>query len=105
MNKLYFVLILFLVSCSSSKKVVEEELIPGWVKQKPIVSGYYVGVGGVKKIGTSTEYAAKAREEALVDLTGDISSQVSATSVLHSIEQDYKVSETFTQRIEITTDD
>ncbi len=98
-----FVLLIF--SCSSKKELAEEELKPDWVKQKPLVSGYYIGVGGAQKIGTMSEYTAKARENALTDMASEISSQVSASSVIHKIESYGGVSESFTERIEITTDD
>lgn len=102
----YLILIFILfVSCTAKKKAAELEMQPDWVKQKPYIQGYYVGVGSVKKIGTSAEYTAKARQEALTDLAEEVSSNVSATSVLHTIETQYGHSETFDQRIEVSTDD
>ncbi len=98
-------LIVLLASCAAKKQAAEFEAQPTWVKQKPIVSGYYIGVASVKKVGTSAQYIAKARQEALTDIAEGVSSNVSSTSVLHSIETEYGFSESFDQKIQISTDD
>ena len=98
-------LLIFLVSCATKKQVAEFEALPDWVKQKPILPGYYVGIASVKKVGTTAQYTAKARRQALADLAESVSSTVSSTSVLHAIETQYGFSETFNQKIEITTSD
>lgn len=98
-------LVLFLASCAAKKQAAEYEALPDWVKQKPIIPGYYVGIASVKKVGTSAQYTAKARQQALTDLAESVSSNVSATSVLHSIETEYGFSESYNQKIEISTDD
>lgn len=105
MKRYIIILSLFIVSCTGSKKATEEDLRPDWVKQKPIVTGYYVGIGRANKVGTTPEYNAKARENALTDMAGDISSAVSATSVLHKIEDKYGITESFSERIEINSED
>lgn len=102
---LIILLAIFLSSCAAKKQAAEFEAQPEWVKAKPIVSGYYIGVGSVKKIGTSAQYITKARQEALTDLAEGVSSNVSSTSVLRSIETEYGFSESFNQKIEISTDD
>lgn len=105
MKRYLIILSIFLASCAAKKQVAEFEAQPDWVKQKPIVSGYYIGVSSVKKIGTSAQYIAKARQEALTDLAESVSSNVSSTSVLRSIETEYGFSESFDQKIQISTDD
>jgi len=97
--------IVLLTSCAAKKQAAEFEAQPEWVKQKPIIPGYYIGVASVKKVGTSAQYIAKARQEALTDLAEGVSSNVSSTSVLHSIETEYGFSESFDQKIQISTDD
>ncbi|MGE0088065.1 MAG: LPP20 family lipoprotein [Bacteroidales bacterium] len=105
MQKYLLIIIILLVSCTAKKKTTELETLPDWVKQKPYIAGFYTGVGSVKKIGTSSEYVAKARQAALADMAEEISSNVSATSVLHTIETQYGVSETYDQKIEVTSSD
>ncbi len=103
-----FIIILavfFLASCAAKKQAAEYEALPDWVKQKPIIQGYYVGVASVKKVGTSAQYTAKARQQALTDLAESVSSNVSARSVLHSIETEYGFAESYDQKIQISTDD
>ncbi len=104
--KYYLVVLFFLLSsCAAKKRAAEYEALPDWVKQKPIIPGYYVGIASVKKVGTSAQYTAKARQQALADLAESVSSNVSSTSVLHAIETKYGYAETFDQKIQVSTDD
>jgi len=104
--KYSLIFILFLMaSCAAKKEAAEFKLQPEWMKQKPIIQGYYIGIGSAKKVGTTAEYIAKARQDALADLAGEVSATISSTSVLHTIETEYGHSETFDQKIETTTDD
>lgn len=105
MKRYFVILAIFLASCAAKKQAAEFEAQPDWVKQKPIIPGYYVGIASVKKIGTSAQYIAKARQEALTDLAEGVSSNVSSTSVLRSIETEYGYSESYDQKIQISTDD
>lgn len=105
MRKYLIILLVLFSSCAAKKEAAEFEARPDWVKQKPIISGYYVGIASVKKVGTSAQYIAKARQQALADLAEGVSSSVSATSVLHTIETEYGVAETFDQKIQVSTDD
>lgn len=105
--KKYIVLIIAIIlsSCAAKKRAAEFEARPDWVKQKPIIPGYYVGIASVKKVGTSAQYTANARQQALADLAESVSSKVSATSVLHSIETEYGFAESYDQKIQVSTDD
>lgn len=105
MKRYFVILAIFLASCAAKKQAAEFEAQPEWVKQKPIIPGYYVGISSVKKIGTSAQYIAKARQEALADLAESVSSNVSSTSVLRSIETEYGFSESYDSKIQISTDD
>jgi len=105
MKKYLVILFLFLGACAAKKQAVELESLPEWVKQKPIIPGYYTGIASVKKVGTTAQYTSQARRQALADLAESVSSTVSSTSVLHAIETKYGFSETFNQRIKISTDD
>ncbi|MEZ5197227.1 MAG: LPP20 family lipoprotein [Bacteroidales bacterium] len=96
-------LLVVLFSCTAKKEAAKFELLPDWVKQKPIISDCYVGVGSAKKIGTAAQYKQNARQDALADLASEVSTRVSSTSVLHSIETDYGIVENFNQRIEVST--
>lgn len=104
--KVYWIFaFMILASCAAKKQAAEFELQPEWMKQKPIIPGYYIGIGSAKKVGTSAEYTAQARKDALADLAGEVSSTISSTSVLHAIETEYGHSETYDQTIKTTVDD
>ncbi len=105
MRGILFVLMILLAGCAAKKQAAEFEAQPAWMKQKPIIAGYYVGIGSAKKIGTSAEYIANARKDALADLAGEVSAQISSTSVYHTIENKYGHIESYDQRIETTVED
>jgi hypothetical protein len=104
MKKLLPFLFLFLLGCASSKKAENVDPAPGWVNNRPVMEGYYIGIGSARKVGMQHEYVAEARKNALQDMASQISSRVSTTSVLQTIENDYGVSESFSERIEIESD-
>src|SRR6056297_2528084 len=104
MKYLLPLLFLFLLGCAASKKAEDVNPAPGWVKNRPVVEGHYIGIGSARKVGMKHEYVAEARRNALQDMASQISSRVSATSVLHTIEDAYGVSESFSERIEIESD-
>jgi len=105
MKGYFLVLMVLLTACAAKKQVAEFEAQPSWMKQKPIITGYYVGIGSAKKVGTSSEYIANARKDALADLSGEVSTQISSTSVYHTIENKYGHVESYDQRIETTVED
>src|SRR6056297_991996 len=104
MKYLLPLLFLFLLGCSASKKAEEVNPAPSWVRNRPVVQGHYIGIGSARKVGMQHEYVAEARENALQDMASQISSRVSSTSVLHTIENDYGVSESYSERIEIESE-
>ena len=105
MRYLLPVLFLFLLGCAASKKAEDVEPAPRWVKNRPVMEGYYIGIGSARKVGMKQEYVAEARQNALQDMASQISARVSVTSVLHTIENEYGVSESYSERVEIESED
>jgi hypothetical protein len=105
MRGVLLIAIVLLTACAAKKQSAEFAAQPAWMKQKPIIPGYYIGIGSTKKVGASSEYIANARKDALADLAGEVSAQVSSTSVYHTIENKYGHIESFDQRIETTVGD
>ena len=46
---------------------------PEWVKEHPVSSNYYIGVGSISKNGQSLNYREQAKKNALNDLASEIS--------------------------------
>lgn len=97
-------LLLFLFGCAASEKAEDVNPAPGWVKNRPVVEGHYIGIGSARKVGMKHEYVAEARKNALQDMASQIASRVSSTSVLNTIENSYGVSESYSERIEIESE-
>lgn len=94
-NRLLLFLSILLLGCGSTKNVTEIEVLPDWVKTKPIISGYYVGLGSAQKTMNPNEYQSGAKNNALADLTSDISVTISTESVLHQFESSMAYSEDY----------
>lgn len=58
--------------------------MPDWVKQRPVSSVYYIGIGRAPK--TDKDYIQTARQNALKELASELKVQVSSASLLHTLE-------------------
>lgn len=58
--------------------------MPDWVKQRPVSSLYYIGIGRVSK--AEKDYERLAKQKALEDLASELKVQVSSNSLLRTLE-------------------
>lgn len=90
----FFLFILLLNSCSSSRKAAQQfEELPNWIKQKPQNSLTYFGVGKAAKKGFPDRYIKTAEREALTDLAEHISVKVNTSSLLYQFDIDNQKSD------------
>ena len=97
-----------LFGCGSSKSISEKNMVddnprPSWVRQKPISPGYFHGVGFAYKIPGRDDHAQMARNNALNDLAGEISVEISAQSLLFQSESNQRVRDTYKSTIMSST--
>jgi len=107
-NLLYlFILTILVFGCTSTKNTGKGYLAdaPDWVKQSPTNPGYYYGVGSATKANTNMDFHEKARQNALSELAGNISVNISASSVLSQYEYDDNYSEYFKDNIKLSSDE
>lgn len=100
-----FLLLVLLLGCSSGKKSGRNDQLknaPEWAKQTPNNPAYYHGVGMAGKSGQS-DFRERARQNALSELAGSISVNISSTSVLNQFEFDRTYSEYFRDNIKMST--
>lgn len=105
--QIFYLILIFLVSCSSSKNLSYEELMegaPAWARQTPNDRGYYHGVGMATKAGTPDDYREVARQNALAELASGISVNISSTSVLNQYEFNNEYSEYYRDNIQLSTE-
>lgn len=91
MPKYLLLLVLPLLwGCGSSKKRIEREMAqrPDWVQQQPVDPEYYIGIGMSSKNDYNRSFVDAARKQALSQIAGQISTQISSSSLLQSIEMD-----------------
>jgi hypothetical protein len=93
-------LAILLLSCGGPKKVEKTyPPAPIWVKNRPISSSYYVGIGSARKTADLNQTLQTAKQNALADMASDISINISSNSLLSSIEINSNVSEDFSKTI------
>lgn len=78
--RIYITVWLLLAGCFS----LFGQTMPDWVKERPVSSVYYVGIGRALK--TDKDYMQTAKQNALRDLASELKVQVSSNSLLHSLE-------------------
>ena len=106
MKRVYYLLLIpiFLNSCVAGKKKSYDNLMataPEWVRKTPADPLYYHGIGAAAK--SSLDFREKARQNALSDIAGNISVNISSSSVLSQIEFDNKFSDYFRDNIKLST--
>lgn len=101
MRKLLFLVSLIMVfGCASRKDLIQvRDEWPDWARRKPVMEGYYTGVGFGKKAGDVEQYKRAARQNALNNLAEEISVTVSGESVLRTIEVNFDLEEYYSYQI------
>lgn len=66
---------------------------PKWVSQKPIDNAYYIGIGKSNK--SNSDYLQSAKNKALADLISEISVSISTSSLLHQLEDNSGLKESY----------
>ncbi len=91
-----------MTQCASTKVVTNK---PTWLMTRPINQGYYIGIGYGNKKTNSNGYQQTAKNNAMNDMAGEIRVNVSGTSLLHTLEINNAVSETFDSKSLTSTDE
>jgi len=92
------VLGLLLSGCSGNRGL-NKTPAPEWVSQRPISSGYYIGIGSAPASPLDGEALSLAKKQAAADLASEIAVKVQSASLLESAENNGVVSERFTSSI------
>ena len=78
---------------------LEAQERPDWVKQRPVSSMHYIGIACVSK--SEKDYMQKAKQQALNDLISEIKVNVVSTSLLHTLEENDRVSSEYEESIRV----
>ena len=102
MNK--YILFLFLIlSACSTKKIVEAPIDdrPSWVKEYPVSSDYYIGIGIADRSKHPENYIQVAQQNALQNLSAQIKVNIATESVFLQMEREYAFEEDFKSNIKV----
>lgn len=103
---IYFLFLCLIIFCRCGPKRTLPEPAspqPDWVISRPVVPGYYTGIGWAQKSSNVHLYQQTARQNALADLAGEISVTISTNSVLHAFESNLGFREDFHSTIQAST--
>lgn len=105
-STLVFVALVLLTGCKTLKQSdAQNAPLPNWAKTKPVNSLYYTGIGSASKIGFApADYTQTAQQQALGDLSREISVTISSSSVLSVIENNYHINENWSSEIKASSD-
>jgi hypothetical protein len=95
LNRASQALVVFVGLCTSIAFSDE----PEWVVKRPIVQGYYVGIGMAQKNRPPAEYTEAARNIALNDIASQITVSVSSDVLRTVLEKNQQLEEEFQSRI------
>ncbi len=96
-------LLILLVGCGTAKQTTQMPVLPDWVQKKPVSNTYYNGIGSALKNGTVVDFQGKAKNQALTDLSSEITVSISSKSVLHRFESSLGYSEDYISTIKSET--
>jgi len=97
---IFISLALILIGCGGPKKVeTVYPPAPTWVKNRPALSDYYVGIGSAPKTADMNQTVQSAKQNALADMASDISVNISTNSLLSKFDYNNNASEDFTKTI------
>ncbi len=92
-------------ACQSKKKQAEilELSKPSWLKERPVSSTYYYGIGVTSKVGSAVFYEEKAKERALADIAKQIHTQIKSETSFYKMEDNKGAHEYIQSRIKATS--
>ena len=106
MNKLFFTFItLVIFSCQSTKQTSEFSSIPEWVKEYPISSTHFVGIGISDKASNPQDFIKIAQQNALQNLMSQIKVSISSQSVFLQMDREYGYEEDYKSNIQVKAND
>ena len=99
--------LLILSSCSTKKK--EAELIemtrPDWLKDRPVSSMYFYGIGITPKQGGEIYYTERAKDKALADIAKQINTKIKSEQSFYKMEDNKGVHEYIQSRVRATSNE
>jgi hypothetical protein len=98
-------LVIILGGCGGVKKTQTPppKPTPNWVGSRPSSAMYYYGIGAARKGSDPSQHQQTARQNALADMSSEISISISSNSVLHAFESNLNFREDFTSTIRAQT--
>ena len=79
-------IVLLASSCAGVKEIpIKEVVYPNWISSRPLSTEYYIGIAKSSK--NKPDYEAVAKQNALADLSSEISVNLSSESIFHQVDK------------------
>ena len=102
-NFLLLFCIILLASCAGIKKTATEDVVyPNWISSRPISGEYYIGIAKSSK--NNLDYEAVAKQNALADLSSEISVILSSESIFHQVDKGDSYREEYQALIQVESE-
>jgi len=98
--KNYFVLFVILALISF---VSADDKKPNWVSQRPVTASYYIGIGSALKADHLSDYHQIAKDNALRDLSSEITVNISSEFVMNLAEKSGMLAEEVQSQVRSST--
>ncbi|MGM0503139.1 MAG: LPP20 family lipoprotein [Bacteroidota bacterium] len=99
----FFIFVVLVIPFQSCTVINAAQKRPEWVSQKPVDNTFYIGVGKSNK--STSNYLQAAKNNALADLISEISVNISSHSLLHQLEDNSGLKESYESYINLKTKD
>jgi len=92
--------LVLLASCAGVKEIyIQDVVYPNWISSRSISSEYYIGIGKASK--SNLDYQAIAKQNALLDLSSEISVNISSESIFHQVDKGDSYREDYQSLIQV----
>ena len=95
------IIILLSVYCSGTKKSlkIDAPVYPDWIQNRPLSNDYFIGIA--KALKNDSDYSSIAKQNALIDLSSEISVKLSSASIFHQVDKGDRYREDYQSLIEM----
>ena len=94
--------LLFVLTLSISQTFAGDEK-PEWLKNRPVRSKFYIGIGMAQKNNSAQDYHQVAKENALQDLSSEINVNISSNITVKLTENADRIQEELRSQIQTST--
>jgi hypothetical protein len=99
-SRILFIMLLIVFFCGITNA---DQKKPGWINQRPVANEYYIGIGAADKVDGNLDYRQIAKENALQDLSSEITVNITSQVIVNLMESSDNIQEDLKSQIRSST--